>query len=522
MKTRFQKLFLLSALITVPGLMTGSRATAQPFTVLHDFTAYDYNPATGTYTNSDGSRPQAGWVLSGNTLYGAADSGGSSDSGTVFKINTDGTGFGTVHNFSVISGPFSTNGDGAYPDGTLVISGSTLYGTAYNGGATGNGTVFKVNINGSNFTTLHSFTAMSGALSTNGDGANPEVGLAISGSMLFGTAEHGGASGKGAIFAVNTNGTGFTNLHSFTGGSDGDLPACLLASGNTLYGTSAGFTSGNGTVFKMNTNGTGFTILHTFTTSNFAPIISGGPGPEPRYTNSDGFLPTALTLSGTNLYGTTYWGGTNGNGAVFRINTDGSGFTNLHSFSASHTNSNGDYLNTEGTHPIQFGGLVLSGNYLFGTAYLGGSSGNGAVFTISTNGTGYATLYSFPAADYDSDSGNNTNTDGANPYAGLVLSGTNLYGTAKSGGTAGEGTVFSLSLPQLPQLTITPAGANVIVTWPTNVAGFAYAGFTLLSTTNLASPSVWITNTPAPVVVNGSNTVTNPASGARKFYRLMK
>ena len=66
-----------------------------------------------------------------------------------------------------------------------------------------------------------------------------------------------------------------------------------------------------------------------------------------------------------------------------------------------------------------------------------------------------------------------------------------------------------------PQLTITPSGANVILTWPTNATGF-----TLQSTTNLVSPAVWSTVSPAPVVVNGQNAVTNAVSGTKKFYRL--
>jgi len=56
--------------------------------------------------------------------------------------------------------------------------------------------------------------------------------------------------------------------------------------------------------------------------------------------------------------------------------------------------------------------------------------------------------------------------------------------------------------------------------WP--VAKFDYTGYTLQSTTNLASPAVWSTNSPAPVVVNGQNTVTNAISGTQKFYLLMQ
>jgi len=95
----------------------------------------------------------------------------------------------------------------------------------------------------------------------------------------------------------------------------------------------------------------------------------------------------------------------------------------------------------------------------------------------------------------------------------LILSGSTLYGTAHLGGVWGNGTIFSISLP--PRLTIAPAGANVILTWPTN-----FTGFTLQSTTNLVSSALWTTGTPGPIVVNGQNAVTNPISGTQQFYRL--
>jgi len=65
------------------------------------------------------------------------------------------------------------------------------------------------------------------------------------------------------------------------------------------------------------------------------------------------------------------------------------------------------------------------------------------------------------------------------------------------------------------QLTIIPSSENVILTWSTNAVGF-----TLQSTTNLDSPADWRTNSPAPFLSNGQNTVTNPIWGPRQFYRL--
>src|SRR5665213_3179789 len=247
-----------------------------------------------------------------------------------------------------------------------------------------------------------------------------------------------------------------------------------------------------------------FTTLYSFTAT------SGGYS-----TNSDGAYPRAgLILSGNTLYGTAEGGGSSGNGTVFAVSTNGTGFTNLYSFTAL---SDGYYgTNSDGTIPEA--GLILSGNTLYGTATGGGSGGNGTVFAVNTNGTGFTNLHSFMAMSTNS-SGRYTNSDGATPDAGLILSGNTLYGTAFRGGSSGNGTIFSLSLGSVsapaPTLTIFPSGTNVVLTWPTNAAGF-----TLQSTTNLVSPAVWSTVSPGPVVVNGQYAVTNSTSGTNKFYQL--
>jgi uncharacterized repeat protein (TIGR03803 family) len=329
----------------------------------------------------------------------------------------------------------------------------------------------------------------SGAL-TNSDGFHPIGGLILSGNSLFGTTYVGGSAGKGTVFRLNTNGTGFTNLHNFTG-SDGASPrADLMLSGKILYGTAeVGGSSGNGALFTLNTDGGDFTNLHHFT------ALSG-----PASTNSDGLNPMGgLILSGSTLYGTAYVGGAPGNGTVFAINTNGTGFVSLHSFTALPVP--GYSTNSDGRHP--YAGLILSGNTLYGTASEGGTAGYGTVFAVNADGTGFTTLYSF------TDGG-----DGAFPNAGLILSSNALYGTAELGGNSAKGTIFRLTLP-LPQLNIIASGTNVILTWPTNAIGF-----TLQSTTNLVAPAAWSAVSPAPVILNGQNAVTNPASSTRRFYRL--
>ncbi|HAO77976.1 MAG TPA: hypothetical protein DCQ92_03170 [Verrucomicrobia subdivision 3 bacterium] len=236
-----------------------------------------------------------------------------------------------------------------------------------------------------------------------------------------------------------------------------------------MYGTAYyGGSGGNGTVFAVNTDGTGFTNLHSFT---------GG---------SDGAAPFAgLILSGNTLYGTTEDGG-NGYGTVFKVNTDGTGFTNLYSF-----NGGSDGYRT-------VAGLILSGNTLYGTTEYGGSSGAGTVFAINPDGTSFTTLHSFTGG-----------SDGYRMGAGLILSGNTLYGTASGGGSSGQGTVFSLSLPP-PSLHIALTGNQSVLFWSASATNYI-----LQSTTNLASPN-WVTASDAVPVIAFTVTNTSPA----RFFRL--
>jgi len=484
------KLFLLPALIAGLGLMPASRVTAQTFTVLHTFT-----PASGpNQTNSDGANPSGGLILSGSTLYGTAIYGGSSGWGTVFALRTNGAAFTTPYNFTGDS-------DGANPSAGLILSNNTLYGTASGGGSFGAGTVFAVKPNGTGFTNLHSFTVPvndSFGFYTNSDGAYPQTGLLLSGNILYGAANNGGRSGQGTVFAVNTNGLGFATLHSFSSGTGGAYSSAgLILLSNSLYGTDYG-NLGKGTVFAINTDATGFTNYYAFTTGNL-----NGNG---ILTNNDGANPHAELISlGNTLFGTAEHGGSYGNGTVFAMCADGTVFTTLHSFAAGALNALGLFTNSDGANPSAR--LILSGNTLYGTANAGGISGHGTVFAVNTNGTGFANLYSFSATPpYP----NITNRDGANPSAGVVLSGNTLYGTAAYGGSSGNGTIFSLSFA--PQLTIILSGTSVVLMWPTNFAGFDYTGFILQS-----APTVTGTFTNIP---GATNPYTNPLTGAQQFYRL--
>lgn len=292
---------------TTSGSVFKMNSDGTSFATLHSFSGKD----------GDGANALAGAVLFGNTLYGTTFYGGSSGYGTVFKINTDGTGFAILHSFS---SPGLDNRDGASPCGRLVLSEDVLYGTAVRGGLPDRGTVFSLKIDGTEFRTLHTFDPTSGPDANtfiNSNGAYPHAGLVVSGNALFGTAEYGGSSGVGTVFKVNLDGSDFQTLHNFSSpgtypwtNSDGATPVSeLVVSGDRLYGTArAGGRAGNGTVFALNTDGSDFTTLHHFS-ATYAP-----------YVNSDGASPTSdLLLSGNTLYGTTGAGGLSGCGTVFSI-----------------------------------------------------------------------------------------------------------------------------------------------------------------------------------------------------------
>ncbi len=354
---------------------------------------------------SDGAHPWGSLIFKGSTLYGMTSHGGTSDNGTIFKTNTNGTKFAVLHAFA------GGAADGAIPCDSLILKGSTLYGMTERGGPSDLGTIFKVNTNGAGFALLHSFAG--GA----SDGSLPSMAnLILKGSTLYGMTPYGGTNGNGTIFRINTNGKGFELLHSFAGGvTDGQFPeGSLILSRSTLYGTTHnGGSSYNGTIFKVNTDGSGFMLLHSFTGAT-----------------SDGAYPwRSLLLKGSTLYGITMDGGINDLGTVFKVNTNGTGFVLLHSFAGGAS---------DGKYPL--GSLILRGSILYGMTPDGGTNDMGTIFIINTDGTGFDLIYSF--AGYPS--------DGAYPYGSLIEKGVKFYGITYGGGASDNGVIFSYSLKYGP------------------------------------------------------------------------
>jgi uncharacterized repeat protein (TIGR03803 family) len=305
------------------------------------------------FQNNGYGGPVAGLVLAtdgnfyGTTPYGGADL----NVGTVFKITPDGT-LTTLYSFCS-----QTNcTDGFNPFAKLVqATDGNFYGTTVNGGANGNGTVFKITPDG-RLTTLYSFCSQTNCT----DGAGTFAGLvqAIDGNF-YGTTVGGGANSQGTVFKITPGGR-LTTLYSFcsqTNCTDGTAPADLVqATNGNFYGITGWGDNSQGTVFKITARGR-LTTLYSFCSQTNC---------------TDGVYPTGLVqATDGNLYGTTWLGGANGFGTVFEL-TAGGQLTTLHSFC---------YLCTDGEGGV---GLVQATNgNLYGTTDGGGAAGRGTIFRLT-------------------------------------------------------------------------------------------------------------------------------------------
>jgi uncharacterized repeat protein (TIGR03803 family) len=269
------------------------------FTKIFDFSKH----FTAAYGGTGGT-PYGSLIYDGTYLYGTTQ-GYTGNTGTLFKIKPDGTGFVNLKIFN------TNNTDGYYPLSTLLMIGNNIYGMAYsNGGSNENGwgTIFRIKSDGTKDTTLFVFNGA--------NGGKPKGALIYDGTFLYGmTSDGSGASDSGSVFKIKPDGTGFALLKSFTSGNitNGVSPlGSLVYDGTYLYGMTNGGgcitnPTGTGIIFKIKPDGTNFTKLMYF------------PCPNNNGDNSIGLNPHgSFMIQGSFLYGMAYGGGAFNNGTVFK------------------------------------------------------------------------------------------------------------------------------------------------------------------------------------------------------------
>jgi uncharacterized repeat protein (TIGR03803 family) len=368
-------------------------------------------------SENDGNEPVGPVVFDSlGNLYGTTFNGGTTGWGTVFKLTPAAGGWSE----SIF---FNFNGqEAAWPTSPLTFDSSgNIYGSTFFGGFLNDGAAFKISLTGSEFTGLHDFGPRAH------DGTNPRSGVIFDKlGNAYGTTTGGGKYGNGTVFQLSPiTGGGWKEeiLHSFDD-ADGwqPSPGLVMDDAGNLYGTtgfggsSSACDSGCGVVYEI------------------SPKSEGGWSEKVvfNFNNTNGANPfTALTIDADgNLYGMTSAGGLYNWGGVFELShkTVAWKMKILHNF-----NSNG----VDGNSPFGVLARDSAGN-LFGATGYGGAYGVGTVFELSPQKGGLwqeTILYNF-----NSDGGG-----GYSPGSGPVLdSAGNLYGTTENGGSYGGGTVYEI------------------------------------------------------------------------------
>lgn len=331
-----------------PGSIFRVARDGSAFEVVHAFT-----PMDSYQRNADGYQPVAplidgrdGW------MYGTTSKGGQpalsatiAGCGVVYRIHVASLEYQVLHHFC--SKPRTV--DGAYPYGGLVHDGrGNLFGVTKSGGGTSTyaGGVYKLDA-ARKLVPVHGFdevVRVSGQPATNAEGGNtfgaPVLGLD---GKLHGWHSAYGKFGRGTVWTMDPA-TGRVDVrHHFVpytfGGNNDNAPlqSMIVGSDGALYGTNEfGGPSGTGIIFRVDENGI-YTELRTF---DAISLLS-----TPRNSNTTGALPIGTLYEHTDglLYGTTFYGGTNGVGAIYRVSKSGSVFELVHSFTGGTTAPGGSF-----------------------------------------------------------------------------------------------------------------------------------------------------------------------------------
>lgn len=360
------------------------------------------------FTGSDGSLPYEALVLdhAGN-LYGTTVNGGAYGNGNVFEL----TNSGGVWTETVLYS-FTGLADGGRPFGSLVFdSAGNLYGAASEGGnPDGYGTVFELSLSGSSWIekTIYTFG------NTPGDGCYPQSALTIDRSgNLYGTTYYCGEENGGTVFEVSPSAGGTWTESTLSPLAASSEAGVVFDYEGNLYGTtSGGGNFGQGAVFKLtNLNG-------SWTETEIFSFTGGENGCTPY---------GGVTVNHGHLFGTTFGCGVYDVGTLYELTpTVGQWImTPLHHFTGA----------SDGAEP--YAPLVFdSDGNLYGTTTAGGFYGYGTVFRFTLrSGTWGEVEYGFKG-----------NTDGADPFSGVVLGTDSLFGTTSGGGASGLGAVYEITV----------------------------------------------------------------------------
>jgi uncharacterized repeat protein (TIGR03803 family) len=351
-------------------------------------------------------------------LVGTTEGGGTGTNGTVFLLETN------SNLIQVVAEPGLTIPPGKLPNGLAEGANGFLYGTTQLGGSNNVGVIFRTGANGRGLTNLYHFR-------TSGDGRSPRVGL-VSGrdGFLYGAGYQGGTFGRGTIFKIREDGTGYATLYHFGAAvPDGQAVQAALVVGpdGSLYGVAnGGGAAGRGTVFRLSRDGSGYENLR-----HFAGGSDGANPQSPLLLGSDGYF-----------YGSTTTGG-NGFGTIYRLKPDGSDYRVL-------------YAPTNALQGNSFRGPMVEkpSGLLWGCAIRGGTNNSGIVFRARMDGSDYRAAWTFAGG-----------LGGMSPVGGLTLDSVGaVAGVTAEGGTLGIGTVFRLDQEPV-YLRHEIAGENLIVRW---------------------------------------------------------
>ncbi len=371
---------------------------------------------------------------------------GTCSDGTIFRVSEDGSGFAVLHTLN------PNASEGQYSNSLVVGPDGYLYGTTAAGGAHGAGTLFRLDCTGKSFSVIYSFNYSSE--NTDRSASGPVI--FGSGGTLYGTSYNGGSFGLGSVFAIQSDGSNYHILYSFgSTANDGNLPASalVLASDGALYGTTLQSAEGAGTVFRLNIDGTGYQILKTFPPSGGAYISSGLLEGADGYLYGLGRVPGTSLMApdtiafrlqkdgtGNQMISPLSFGGNAASGTIVQLSNGGLYLVDPNGGSAGiGALVQLDIANGKAISTYDFGRNTPTADptalCIGPSGSLYGTTAYGTVFSVKPDGTGWTNLHFFQ----------NDGLDGQNPSAILVGQDGRLYGITSYGGPNNAGTIFSIA-----------------------------------------------------------------------------